>query len=85
MTESTYTIHIDTGVKHAPRPTNRWSQDANGFWREIYTDSVVMNADGTERSRKPHVSLCGLQGEDVQASILRSGGTVVAKRPGDRS
>lgn len=59
-----FTITVDMGLAHLPRPTGRWERDERGFWREVYTDLVVTNPDGSVRSRKPFKSLVGVYAED---------------------
>lgn len=59
-----FRLTVDTGMVVMPRPTGKWARDDRGFWREIYTDRIVLNADGSERSRELYTSACGIMAED---------------------
>lgn len=83
-----FTMEVTTGTVHLPRPTGRWVKDSEGYWREAYTDRIVMNDDGTERSRQPFTSLVGIKADEGVFDDLgptywrRQGETIAAKRGG---
>lgn len=77
----TYKVEIDFGTVRIPEPTNHWSCDERGFWREHMSDRVVYNMDGSERSREPGGFACvALAGDGVLEMIKRTGGVIVANR-----
>lgn len=74
-----FRMTVITGMVVMPRPTGKWARDDRGFWREIYTDKIVLNADGSERSREPYTSACGIMAGD--GAFDESGPTFRRREP----
>lgn len=52
MTEPAYRIDFRFGTVKLAEPTGRWVQDPDGWWREIWTDSVWLDEHGVETRRE---------------------------------
>lgn len=53
MTDLQYVVKIDFGSVRLGAPTGRWVQDPDGWWREVYTDTVWLDRHGVEERRAP--------------------------------
>jgi len=78
MSEERFALTILTGTVRLPEPTNRWSRDDRGFWYQHMSDRVVLNEDGSERSREPGgFAPIAMAGDGVREQIIRLGGVIV--------
>ncbi len=50
---SEYISYINYGTFRLGEPTGQWVQDADGWWREVYTDAVWFDQNGVEERREP--------------------------------
>lgn len=49
------------GTVEVGRPTGRFERGADGFWREIYTDTIERDGYGREVKRTPCKSAVGFR------------------------
>lgn len=60
MRETVRIVDWFTGSVELGRPTGLYEQAPNGYWYEVYTDTIHRDQNGVEVERKPTEAVVGI-------------------------